>query len=423
MGRIWFVPLVVAVWVCGAETVHACSCTPRSTSCGPPGEFWRASDVFAARAVKVERGSHPTERRIRFQMIERWRGTVPDTGTVTVFTRSLSHCGYPFKEGREYLIYGTRSEDGRLTTSSCSRTAPLERAAEDLNYARDALKGISPSGRIVGDVQLKSPGRRSRGVANVRVTVTGENFVNSTRTDSQGRYGIDVSSAGRYDLEIALPTTFYAIQPRQRIDVAHPRACTERNVDAFFDGRIVGRIVDPNGRGVPGLPVAHVSVDDGSRSQQHTSVLTRDDGSFEIARLPAGRFRVQIEPPIDAEYELGDQAAVSTGVLGEGERRSLDPFTLPATLQLSRVEGIVVGSDGWSMADARIFLKGDSGERLVGLPAMSDALGRFVLTVVEGMRYHVFAERPSGESEVSDLTPITAEQRMPPLRLVVRRRF
>jgi hypothetical protein len=82
-----------------------------------------------------------------------------------------------------------------------------------------------------------------------------------------------------------------------------------------------------------------------------------------------------------------------------------------------------VGGDGWSMADARVFLKGELGERLLGLPAVSDSLGRFVLAVVEGQRYQVFAERPSGDSEFSEAVAVTAERGMTPLRLVVRRRF
>src|SRR5687767_15686110 len=125
MGRIWFVPLLLAAWVCGAETVHACSCTPRSTSCGPPADFWRASDVFSARVVAIEGGNRSTERRVQAQIIERWRGNVPTSGTVVVVTGPSSLCGYQFREGREYVIYASRTEDGRIATSICSGTTPL----------------------------------------------------------------------------------------------------------------------------------------------------------------------------------------------------------------------------------------------------------------------------------------------------------
>ena len=420
MGRIWFLPVLATIWVCGADTVHACSCTPRSTLCGPPGDFWRASDVFSARVLKIEPGSHSTERRIQVAIIDRWRGNVTETGTVTVFTRSPALCGYPFKAGREYLIYGSRSEDGRITTSSCSRTAPLELAAEDMSYAREASKGILPAGRIVGDVRVNSAGRRSRGLPGIPLVLTNGQLVQSAVTDGQGHYSVELTTSGRFELDVKLPETVYSTQPPQGIDVSNPHGCFERRIDVAFNGRITGRILDHTGRGVAGLTVTHLPLEHESRPPRRTSVLTRDDGSFEIARLPAGRFRIQAEPPVETTDET---VAVATGVLGEGERRPLDTLALPAGMRLARLEGTVVGSDGWNMADARVFLKGESGERLLGVPAISDGLGRFVLTIVEGVQYHVFAERPSGQSEFSDPMPVMGERKMRPLRLIVRRRF
>ena len=420
MGRIWFLPVLVAIWVCGADAVHACSCTPRSTLCGPPGEFWHASDVFSARVVRIERGSHSTERRVQVEVIERWRGSVPAAGTVAVFTRSSALCGYPFKTGREYLIYGSRSEDGRLTTGGCSRTALLERASEDVRYARGASKGTVPAGRVVGDVRVKSAGRRTRGLPDISVVLTSGQLVRSALTDAEGRYSVELTSSGRHHLDVELPQSVYARQPPERIDVSDPHACFERRIEVSFNGRITGRIVDHTGRGVAGLAVSHLPLEHRPPSDGRTSVLTRDDGSFEIARLAAGRFRIQVEPPVDGADET---VSVATGVLGEGERLPLDAFALPASLRLARLEGIVVGSDGWNMADARVFLKGPSGGRVLGVPATSDGLGRFVLAIVEGGQYHIFAERPSGQSEFSEPISVIAERKMRPLRLVVRPHF
>lgn len=429
MGRIWFVPVLLAIWVCGAETVHACSCTPRSTTCGPPGEFWRASDVFTARVVTIERVTHTAERRVEVHVIERWRGNVPPAGArVAVFTRPSSLCGYPFREGRDYVIYGSRTEDGRIATSTCSRTAPVERAAEDISYARDALKGIVPAGRIVGDIRLKSRGRRSQGVPDVPVVLTNAAMLSSTLTDRQGRYTIELPAAGRYNLDVRLPETHYAIQPRQIVDAPHPHSCIQRDIDLLFNGRIHGRVIDSKGGGVAGLPVAHVLLQDSPRPRERTSVLTRDDGSYEIERLPPGPFEIRIELPleIDRSADLpvdGTVGVAARGVLGEGQRQVVETFTVLPTMKVARLAGTVVGADGWSLADARVFLKGESGERLLGVPAISDSLGRFVLAVAEGERYQVFAERPSGESEFSDPISITVDRAMPPLRLIVRRRF
>jgi hypothetical protein len=345
-----------------------------------------------------------------------------------VQTASASLCGYPFKAEREYLIYAVHTEDGRLATTICSRTAPIERAAEDLRYARNAVSGIVPVGRIVGDVRVRTAGRRTRGVSNVIVNLAAGGVVNSTVTDNAGRYSIELSSAGRHALTVDLPDTQYPIQPRYAIDVLDPHACVERDIDVAFNGRIAGRIIEANGRGLAGLPVVNVSTATTNRTAQRTAVLTRDDGTYDMARLPPGPFQVRIDIPVGAGDAgagfLGDEASVvAHGTLGEGESRSAGTFTVPRTFQVVRLEGVVVGADGWSLPDARVFLKGASRERIVGVPAVTDALGRFVLALAAEEQYYVFAERSSGDAEFSEPVSITAEDRMAPLRLVVRRRF
>jgi hypothetical protein len=63
-----------------------------------------------------------------------WKGVY--AGNVVVRTGSIiNSCHYPFTLGAEYLVYATGSEDGILSlyTSLCSRTCPIEQAAEDLD--------------------------------------------------------------------------------------------------------------------------------------------------------------------------------------------------------------------------------------------------------------------------------------------------
>jgi hypothetical protein len=354
---------------------------------------------------------------------------MPQRGArVHVFTRTPSLCGYPFRTGREYLIYGSRSEDGRITTTLCSRTIAIENGGEDTAYARQAAAGEVPFGRIVGEVRLESRGRRNAGLPEVRINVRHGGGATEVGTDRQGRYAVDVTAPGRYELDVALPDTLYSVQPRHVIDVPSPYACVERHIDVRFNGRLAGRVIDARGRGVPGVIVTHRPSEQRTNTDARTSVLTRDDGSYEIGRLPPGVFVVSMELPMDASAgEDGSGShpsrAIAGAVLGEGERLVLPPYSVPPEVEVFRLEGTVVGPDGWSMADARVFLKGESGERLLGLPAQSDSLGRFVLAVVEGEHYQVFAERPAGESEFSEPIAVTAEQGMAPLRLVVRRRF
>jgi hypothetical protein len=257
------------------------------------------------------------------------------------------------------------------------------------------------------------------------MTLRHQGKVTQTVTDEDGRYTLELTSAGRYELDVELPETQYAMQRHHVLDVPHAHACLERDIDVLFNGRIAGRVIDALGRGVAGLIVTHVPSPVRTRVTDRTSVLTRDDGSYEIARLPPGPFSVRIELPVDGSSDETQDSGniVSEGVLGEGERLALPTFSLRQSIAVIRLEGMVVGTDGWSLANARVFLRGESSERILGVPAVTDGLGRFVLAVTEGERYQVFAERPVADSELSEPMTITAKREMAPLRLVVRRRF
>lgn len=60
---------------------------------------------------------------------EVWKG--PEQETLEVNTRDPAFCGYPFKEGQEYLVYAQGGQD-RLMVKNCGRTRPLSKAGADL---------------------------------------------------------------------------------------------------------------------------------------------------------------------------------------------------------------------------------------------------------------------------------------------------
>ena len=77
------------------------------------------------------------ERRVRIRVLERWKGTVPDTATVyTAWVDGI--CGYPFEEGAEYVVYARAATEPtpRLTVHLCSGTKPTKDAAADLRELR-----------------------------------------------------------------------------------------------------------------------------------------------------------------------------------------------------------------------------------------------------------------------------------------------
>jgi hypothetical protein len=440
MGRTWLLPVLLVLWVCDANTAEACSCPARSARCGPPADFWSAQVVFTGRVTAVDRlrdGPRlANERRVRVRILQRLRGA-PGAGAerdeAIIFTGVPGLCGYPFRAGEEYLIYAFRREDGRLTTSACSRTSPVARAAVDLAYARAVASGEAAPGRIFGQLRQADaePGRRSP-LGNIPVTAAAGGTTISTTTDRLGRFEIAPTAAGTYAVTVHLPETQYALQPSHAVVLQDPRSCVENRIDVFFNGQIAGRVIDSRGRGVGGLTVSYVR-------QAHTAggvadrrhALTRDDGTYRVDRVSPGAFVVSAEPPADvsgddASRRPGVSAIARHGTLRGGERLTVDPLVLSASLSLAQIQGTVHAPDGAALPGARVFLKGTNGGHIIGAAAVADTAGRFVIAALEGERYQVFAERqPSAgrTAEFSDPVDVSVTRWTPPLRLTVRHRF
>lgn len=124
-------------------TASACSCIPP----GPPEQELNESDaVFAGSVTTIvdsSSGGIVSSARplyVTFDVTETWKG--PNRTTLTVITAASSaSCGYPFQNGKQYLVYAYSRNDN-LYVSLCSRTAPLNEAQQDL----DALgPGTSPT--------------------------------------------------------------------------------------------------------------------------------------------------------------------------------------------------------------------------------------------------------------------------------------
>jgi len=72
----------------------------------------------------------------RMRVLETFKGT--DAETIDVSTLRMTSCAYAGETapGSRHLIYGWRDENGQLSASACSRSAPEARAACDLRYLR-----------------------------------------------------------------------------------------------------------------------------------------------------------------------------------------------------------------------------------------------------------------------------------------------
>ena len=118
----------------------ACSCIPSP----PPKKALEVSAaVFSGKVTKVERTAQ-FKLKVTIQVARTWKGTKGKT--VEVLTvNSGAACGYSFKKGESYLVYGykPKTEDGKvgpLSTGLCTRTKNLKAAGEDLKALGEGKK-------------------------------------------------------------------------------------------------------------------------------------------------------------------------------------------------------------------------------------------------------------------------------------------
>jgi hypothetical protein len=126
--------LVVGLVALLPDCASACSCPVP-----PPVEraLAQSSAVFAGEVVDLEKGGtmygEVPSTTVSFRVSEVWKG--PERETLQVNTPSQGPaCGYPFKEGQEYLVY---ARGGRMNVNVCGRTTPHSEASADLQALGD----------------------------------------------------------------------------------------------------------------------------------------------------------------------------------------------------------------------------------------------------------------------------------------------
>jgi len=160
LGRFGKMLLTTALLLGGLATfappkAGACSCAEP-----PPLEEDVAGKaaVFSGTVLEIvepERGavrSSADPVYVRFEVDTVWKGG-EETQRIVKTAKSGESCGYDaFELGRAYVVFAYGSQD-RLETGLCTRTAPLEEAAETL---KGLGTGAAPTKPV--DLTIRSPG-------------------------------------------------------------------------------------------------------------------------------------------------------------------------------------------------------------------------------------------------------------------------
>jgi hypothetical protein len=435
---------VIAAGLAAPDAADACSCAVPKPACEAA---WTTAAIFSGRVLTVhssqpKKGPFIPRTRVRFAVVEAFKG-VSDKEIEVETGGGGGDCGYRFRQGSEYLVYAhAPGQGGALAVSSCSRTGPLESAANDLAYLRAAFNSNAPLGRIAGTLVFEDqPGSDRRGTPVTRVPVVIErDGVRSTDvTDTGGHFAVEGLDAGRYTISVDLPANQYFSLWPNPVELADIRGCAETSGVVSYNGRLQGRVADARGAPVPGLTVEIVAY---ARSatpsgQPLASTITDLEGRYEMDHIPRGTYVLGINMQhktsaggrFPLAYHPGTDQRAGAGriVLGRGEQKVLPDFVLPATFNPVRVSGIVVNAEGVPVAGASVYLKGpEETDYILGKPFVTDAAGRFTLAAFEGHQYRVFAEwTPADSTRTHSAAPqlLTAVTHMSPVKLTLRARY
>jgi hypothetical protein len=160
------------------DCASACSCAiPGSQEERAERALAESSAVFSGEAVEVEEGPRIkmmgigglSSSRVTLRASEVWKG--PQRETLEVSTpRDEASCGFPFKEGQEYLVYAYTGKQG-LEVDLCGETIPLSEAGVDLAVLGDG--GEKPKdGEVLSDTSGGVSVRAMAGLAGLALAAS-----------------------------------------------------------------------------------------------------------------------------------------------------------------------------------------------------------------------------------------------------------
>jgi hypothetical protein len=337
-----FVGVAVITMVFSVTNAFGCFCGGGGTPCE---DYGRAAMVFVGTPVAlrtVERSPTRTREEIDFALPRIFTFSVEQT-FLGLQTREIevstgmgsSDCGYDFKLGTRYLIYAfDYSKNHRLTTSTCSRTRPFTDASEDFEFFRSfqSRAGVTIQGEVKRARQNVATGNPSeaRPLANIGLTVEREGERREVFTGDDGRFRLTGLSPGKFKVTLLLPDELYTYKAEQELTVSD-RGCATVNYHVVDNGRLSGRILDPEGQ--PAVKVALQLME-----ADHTDPL-KDQAKY--AQTDAeGRYTFESLPP--GRYVL---AANLKRLEGPNDPTNVYPRTFyPGVLEISKTEFIDVGT-------------------------------------------------------------------------------
>jgi len=270
--------LVAGLLLAHARPAEACSCSEPPPACEA---FQTAPVVFIGKVTELKEGAGSSQE-ATFAVSEKLKGGPSDTEIV----EGGGMCGTVFQKGKTYIVYASGS-GGRLSSSLCGRTATIDRAREDVAYARSVGKrtlAIVEGTTAVHDTQGTVTKR-----AGVEVRVRDTRY--KARTDKTGRYKLELPP-GKYTLDVVDPKARVPVDANEVVTLADASACAHRDIALVWNGRVRGRVLGVDGRPAAGVQVTLVAT--GATRAGNVFATSDKAGTYEFSGVQAGEYTVVI---------------------------------------------------------------------------------------------------------------------------------
>lgn len=431
--------LFLSAFICLAENyqVTACTCSGRPQNVKGVeicSYYWYSDSIFIGLAEKVEIDNKTGVMKVTFSVEKPIRGV--SEKTVEVFTSAGGGmCGYPFKQGEKYFVYGRKDSNGKLSESLCGPTVLLENAEDDLEYVKDIEDGKLGT-RIYGSVfEDKQPTLRDKrvfeNVSGIEITVKSEENEYKTRTNERGNYLFKEIPFGSYQITAKFPDGFRELFIRADLTTHYASLhengirCGGENFRITKQGSIRGKVIKFPSKEIknswsPDLPqpqVALIPLDENNKiipnSYFEEKWAFRDRFEYFFDTVPAGNYLLAINPkncpypnngvPTMFYPGVASQAEAKIITVKEGEQLLLKDFRSLPLLVERWFSGVVLNADRSPAANAVARLS-DGDMNKCGnfyLEVKTDEFGRFKIKGFESYNYRIDArtEKKDGQRQ------------------------